>query len=82
MHCPLSAQILVAISCSLYGLVHVVYGPGQEATTLTLEYGAKFDNQTGFELLEAEKRKSLCFANSESLANNNSLSNQIKCMCS
>jgi hypothetical protein len=61
----LSAQILVAIASCFYGLVHVFYGPGEEASTMTLEYGAKFDNQSGLELLEAEKRKSLCFGNSK-----------------
>lgn len=42
---------------------HFLYGPGEDALYLTAEYGGQFDANSTIEVLEKEKRKTLCNTN-------------------
>lgn len=42
---------------------HFLYGPGEDALGLTLEYGGRIDENSTHEILETEKRKTLCNSN-------------------
>lgn len=39
---------------------HFIWGPGENALTLTTEYGAQFDELKTQQILEAQKKKILC----------------------
>ena len=52
--------------CLLTALPHLLYGPGQQALSLTVEYGGLSDDNTTFEILELEKSKTLCRINCKS----------------
>lgn len=54
--------------CLLSALPHFLYGPGEEALSMTKEFGAEIDSDVSFELQQMEKTKSLCNFNSR-LAN-------------
>ncbi|XP_059613651.1 solute carrier organic anion transporter family member 74D-like [Phlebotomus argentipes] len=53
----------IVLFCVLTGLPHIIYGPGENALSLTTEYGATFDENTTHEVMEAQKMKTLCKAN-------------------
>ncbi|GAB0096936.1 Solute carrier organic anion transporter family member [Sergentomyia squamirostris] len=53
----------IVLFCVLTGLPHLIYGPGENALSLTTEYGATFDENTTHEVMEAQKMKILCKAN-------------------
>lgn len=55
--------LTMSIFCILTALPHFLYGSGDEAMLLTTEFGARFDDNTTFEIMEQEKRKSLCQTN-------------------
>ncbi|XP_067011067.2 solute carrier organic anion transporter family member 74D [Anabrus simplex] len=50
----------VVLFCILTALPHILYGPGEDALALTLEYGAVVDRNTSTELMTREKQKTLC----------------------
>lgn len=50
----------VVIFCLLTALPHYLYGPGENALTLTTEYGAQFNHIRAMEILETQKKKTLC----------------------
>ncbi|XP_058065662.1 solute carrier organic anion transporter family member 74D isoform X1 [Anopheles bellator] len=52
--------LLTTIFCLLTALPHLLYGPGEAALSLTTEYGATYDANQTFEVLEAQKAKTLC----------------------
>lgn len=49
--------------CLLTALPHFLYGPGEQALSLTKEYGASENDETTFEILEMEQMKTLCRTN-------------------
>lgn len=53
----------IFLYCILTALPHLLYGPGEAALSLTSEFGASFDDETTFEVLEREKQKTLCRRN-------------------
>lgn len=55
--------LTISIFCILTSLPHFLYGPGEEAVLLTTEFGATFDDDMTFEIMEKEKVKSLCQTN-------------------
>lgn len=55
--------LTISIFCILTSLPHFLYGPGEEAVLLTTEFGATFDDDMTFEIMEKEKTKSLCQTN-------------------
>lgn len=52
-----------ALFCFLSALPHVLFGPGEEALSLTEEFGAQIDANKTEELLEIEAGKLLCNIN-------------------
>lgn len=52
----------VVLFCLLTALPHFIYGPGENALTLTTEYGAQFDDDERMQIMEEQKRKILCQA--------------------
>jgi hypothetical protein len=53
-----------------------LYGPGEQALSLTMEHGAQFDDQTTSIVMENERKKTLCRANGKkriSISPSNSL---------
>lgn len=58
--------LTIIIFCILNIIPHYLYGPGEDALSLTLEYGAQFDENGTLEMLEREKRKMLCNADDPS----------------
>ncbi|XP_052862967.1 solute carrier organic anion transporter family member 74D-like isoform X2 [Anopheles cruzii] len=52
--------LLTTVFCLLTALPHLLYGPGEAALSLTTEYGATYDANQTFEVLEAQKAKTLC----------------------
>lgn len=55
--------LTISIFCILTSLPHFLFGPGEEAVLLTTEFGATFDDDMTFEIMEKEKSKSLCQTN-------------------
>jgi Organic Anion Transporter Polypeptide (OATP) family len=49
--------------CLLTSLPHFLYGPGDQARSLTREYGSLENDEATFEVLEMEKQKTLCRTN-------------------
>lgn len=58
----LPGLLTIIIFCVLNIFPHYLYGPGEDALSLTLEYGAQFDENSTVEMFEREKRKILCNA--------------------
>lgn len=58
----LTGLLTIIIFCVLNIFPHYLYGPGEDALSLTLEYGAQFDENSTVEMFEREKRKILCNA--------------------
>lgn len=50
----------VVLYCLMTALPHLLYGPGEDALSLTLEYGGVVDHNATQEVINAEKRKILC----------------------
>lgn len=55
--------LTTVIFCCLTALPHFLYGPGDQALSLTQEYARMDGNRTTFEILELEKQKTLCRTN-------------------
>lgn len=53
----------VVLYCVLTALPHFLYGSGEDALSLTTEYGAKYNENSTFEILEKHRRQTLCQAN-------------------
>jgi hypothetical protein len=53
----------IVVFCLLTALPHFVYGPGQQALSLTREYGATLEESKSWEFKELEKQKTLCRTN-------------------
>lgn len=49
--------------CLLTALPHFLYGPGDQALSLTREFGASENDEATLEILEKEKQKTLCRTN-------------------
>lgn len=49
--------------CALTALPHFLYGPGDQALSLTKEFGASTNDEATFEVLEKERQKTLCRTN-------------------
>lgn len=49
--------------CILTALPHFLYGPGEQALSLTRENGALENDETTLEIIEKEKQKTLCRTN-------------------
>lgn len=49
--------------CLLTSLPHFLYGPGDQARSLTKEFGALENDETTFSVLERENQKTLCRTN-------------------
>lgn len=49
--------------CLLTALPHFLYGPGEQALSLTKEYGASENDESTFAVLERERQKTLCRTN-------------------
>lgn len=52
--------LTIVIFCLLTALPHFLYGPGEDALSLTEEFGAMPDENSTMEVLEAQKSKLLC----------------------
>lgn len=50
----------IVVFCLMNMLPHLLYGPGDDALALTVEYGARFDETNATKIYEIEKRKALC----------------------
>lgn len=59
----------IVIFCLMNIMPHFLYGPGEDALFLTAEYGGQFDANSTIEILEKEKRKTLCSTNGIYLTN-------------
>lgn len=55
----------ISLFCLINTLPHFLYGPGEQALSLTKEYGAMENDEKTFEILEREKRKYMCNENSK-----------------
>lgn len=55
--------ITIVIFCLMNIFPHFLYGPGADALALTVEFGGKLDANSSLEVLENEKRKTLCNLN-------------------
>lgn len=55
-----SGLFTIVLFCLLTALPHFIFGPGEDALSLTLEYNATFDDSMTMELIEKQKMKSLC----------------------
>jgi len=55
----------IVLFCLFSALPHILYGPGEQALSLTREYGANENTEMTFEVLELEKQKTLCRLNGE-----------------
>lgn len=55
---------LLGISFAIYVSPYLIYGAGEDALSLTKEYGAKFNPDSTQELIFQEQMKDLCYANS------------------
>lgn len=53
----------IVIFCLMNIMPHFLYGPGEDALSLTAEYNGQFDANSTIEVLEKEKRKTLCNTN-------------------
>lgn len=53
----------IVIFCLMNIVPHFLYGPGEDALALTVEYGSKLNSDGAFEALEKEDRKTLCNSN-------------------
>lgn len=53
----------IAMFCFLNALPHLLYGPGEQALSLTREYGATEEHSKSFEYKEMEKQKTMCRPN-------------------
>lgn len=60
----------LAFSYMIYVLPFVIYGAGEDALSLTAEYGENFLSNSTEELKFQKKMKELCYANSESFREN------------
>lgn len=50
----------IAMYCVLTALPHFLYGSGEDALLLTTEYGATFNENSTLDILEKQKRQTLC----------------------
>lgn len=57
--------IVFVISFAVYTLPYFLFGAGKDALLLTEEYGSGFNLNSTKELIQHEKMKDLCYANSE-----------------
>lgn len=55
----------VVLYCLLTALPHVLYGPGDDALSLTVEYGAVVDQNATQEVINKERNKVLCLKKGE-----------------
>lgn len=58
----------IVLYCILTTLPHFLYGPGQQALSLTKEYGAYENDSATLEILEKQRKKMLCNLNAEGVA--------------
>ena len=56
--------LTIVAFCLLTSLPHFLYGPGEQALSLTREFGASENDNTTIEVLERERQKTLCRTNS------------------
>lgn len=56
----------VVLFCLMTALPHLLYGPGQDALHLTTEYGGVYDQNATIEVLNKQKRKTLCHTDGKS----------------
>lgn len=57
------------VSCLIYTLPYIFYGAGEDALSLTEEFGHSFNSNTTLEIIQLGKMKDLCYANSENFGN-------------
>lgn len=57
--------LTIALHCIINVAPHIFYGSGEEALSLTLEYGGVKDNQQAQEAEEMNNQKLLCRTNGE-----------------
>lgn len=50
----------VVLYCLLTALPHFLYGAGSDALSLTIEYRTKINSNLTFEVLQRQRRKTLC----------------------
>lgn len=50
----------ITIFCVMNTFPHFLYGPGEDALALTMEYGAQMDENYTQNIFEEEKNKKLC----------------------
>lgn len=62
---------MIVLSCLITASPHFFYGPGEEALSLTVEYGAEMNVRRSSEAKEAENRKLLCRTNGDDLFDKN-----------
>ena len=59
------AIFVMAISYAIYVLPYSLFGAGEDALSLTSEYGSVFNSNSTQELIFQEKMKELCYTNSK-----------------
>lgn len=57
--------VALVIFCFLSSLPHFLFGPGEQAISLTEEFGADATSTVGMDIVERERRKKLCITNCE-----------------
>lgn len=57
--------VTIVLYCLLNVTPHLLYGPGEDALSLTIEHGAVKDDQQTFAIQEINNKKLLCQANGE-----------------
>lgn len=56
--------VALTLFCVFSSLPHYLWGAGEQALSLTKEYGANEDSVIGMEIMERERRKKMCNVNS------------------
>lgn len=57
--------VALTLFCVFSSLPHYLYGPGEQALSLTKEFGANEDSEIGMEIIERERMKKMCNLNCE-----------------
>lgn len=60
--------ISLTFFCIFSSLPHYIWGPGEQALSLTKEFGANEDSLIGMEIIERERRKRMCNTNCKACA--------------
>lgn len=59
--------LTIVIYCLMNGLPHFIYGPGEDALSLTVEYGAVKDDEVSKAVQDLNNKKLLCQKNGKDL---------------